>query len=94
MLILFMATDYRLLNPYLQSQHAPAKLSLVLAQSGVYELPNILSQMRLDNLYVIQRDLEVSGLLTRYVNDKRLKIIDYPEFVTLSTQVSPCITVQ
>jgi sulfur transfer complex TusBCD TusB component (DsrH family) len=100
MLIIFSANNFDLLRSHLSS--SDDGVSVVVAQSGVYELANIIQEFPAAKLFVLQRDLEASGLLSRYkqshtqnhTKNANLTLIDFEQFVRLTTQHSPCITVQ
>lgn len=96
MLIIFLGTELELLRSHLSS--SDDAVPVVVAQSGVYDLANIIQEFPYAKLFVIQRDLEASGLLSYYTQDHaqnaNLKMIDFEQFVRLTTQHSPCITVQ
>ena len=75
-----------------EKQHA-----IIVGQQAVFQLYNILDELNefTDTLiYVIKRDLQASGLLSVFAEHDKINIIEFEEFVTLSTQHVPCITLQ
>jgi sulfur relay protein TusB/DsrH len=101
MLILFLGSDYHAIKPMLgitSNENSTEKHNaIIVAQQAVFHLHNVLDELneRTDTLiYVIKRDLQASGLLANFAGHKKINIIEFEEFVTLSTQHIPCITLQ
>ena len=70
---------------------------VVIGQQGVYQLAALLDEVAERNdiaLYVLKRDLITSGLLALFETNTNLNIIGFEDFVTLSIQHQPCITLQ
>ena len=105
MLILFLGSDYHAIKPMLGSHSTENSTensgkkhhAIIVGQQAVFQLYNILDELneRTDTLiYVIKRDLQASGLLANFAGHNKINIIEFEEFVTLSTQHIPCITLQ
>lgn len=108
MLIQFLGNDVNDLLPLLNANietttesntNTTTGLAIVIAQQGVYQLQALLQLLETRSseqtqICVLERDLVASGLISTYANNKRLRIISFEEFVTLSTQFRPCITIQ
>lgn len=97
MLILCLGSEYQAITPMLGTYDINNTKPIVVAQQGVYHLHNILSVLSERNdtvIYVIKRDLLGSGLLSTFVGNDRINIIEYEEFVRLTVQHVPCITLQ
>ncbi len=97
MLILYLGSEYQAITPMLGTYDINNTKPIVVAQQGVYQLHNILSVLSERNdtvIYVIKRDLLGSGLLSTFVGNDRINIIEYEEFVRLTVQHVPCITLQ
>jgi sulfur relay protein TusB/DsrH len=94
MLIIFLGSDSELLRSYFPNSHTNIDTPVLIAQAGVYELSRIISNFPLAKLFVIKQDLEAAGLVSSVEDNVRVNIIHFEEFVTLTTQHSPCITVQ
>jgi sulfur transfer complex TusBCD TusB component (DsrH family) len=96
MLIIFLGTGSKAIES-LMTHLDDNKVCIIVAQQGVYCLDTLLmmlgerSQL---SISVLDRDLKASGLVTKFENDKRLQIIGFNEFVTLSTSYTPCLTIQ
>lgn len=97
MLILFLGSDYHAIKPMLGMPNAKKHHAIIVGQQAVFQLYNILDELedRTDTLiYAIKRDLQGSGLLSNFAGLDKINIIEFEEFVTLSTQYVPCITLQ
>jgi sulfur transfer complex TusBCD TusB component (DsrH family) len=101
MLILFLGSDYHAIKPMLGSPSSANSTekhhAIIVAQQAVFQLYSVLDELngRTDTLiYVIKRDLQASGLLADFAGHNKINIIEFEEFVTLSTQHIPCITLQ
>lgn len=97
MLILFLGSNYQAIKPMLGVPAAEKHHAVIVGQQAVFQLYNLLEELneRTDALiYVIKRDLQASGLLSKFAGHDKINIIEFEEFVTLSTQHVPCITLQ
>lgn len=97
MLILFLGSDYHAIKPMLGTTSDEKHHAIIVGQQAVFQLYNVLDELneRTDTLiYVLKRDLQASGLLSNFAEHDKINIIEFEEFVTLSTQHVPCITLQ
>ena len=94
MLIIFLGSHSEQLCRYFSDNEGQLDTPVIVAQAGVYELVNILRELPQAKLFVIQRDLEAAGLVSTFRNNTNVTMIDFDAFVALTTQYSPCITVQ
>jgi len=97
MLILFLGSEYNAIKPMLGEPDLGKQHAIIVGQQGVFQLDKILNELsaRTDiRIYVLKRDLQGSGLLSNFVGYDSLSIIEFDEFVSLTTQYLPCITIQ
>ncbi|MFQ3206967.1 MAG: sulfur relay protein TusB/DsrH [Glaciecola sp.] len=97
MLLVFLGSEYQSINALLPQTNIERAHAIIIAQQGVYQLDNILQEMQGRNdiaFYVLERDLLATGLLSRAQRYDKLHIIDFTEFVMLTTQNGACITLQ
>ena len=97
MLVILLGSEYQSISTILPKVNDDKPHTLVVAQQGVYQLSHILRGLHVRPdivIYVIKRDLQATGLLASFTQHDRINIIDFEEFVRLSTQHSPCITLQ
>jgi sulfur relay protein TusB/DsrH len=97
MLIVFLGSEYQSIPSMLPKVEIDKPHAVIIAQHGVYQLNNILQELddRHDIvIHALKRDLQAAGLLANFAEHDRVNIIDFEEFVRLSTQHSPCITLQ
>ncbi|MFT4731203.1 MAG: sulfur relay protein TusB/DsrH [Gammaproteobacteria bacterium] len=97
MLIVFLGTEYQSIDALLPQITVERPHAIIIAQQGIYQLDNVLREMQGRHdiaIYVLQRDLLATGLLLRAQNYEKVNVIDFTEFVTLTTQHGPCITLQ
>jgi sulfur relay protein TusB/DsrH len=96
-LIIYLGSDYNLIKEYVKQENELDASAIIVAHQGVYQLNDIIDQYaKRPNIkvYALKRDLEASGLLSSFENLSSIKIIDFDEFVTLSTQHVPSVTIQ
>jgi sulfur transfer complex TusBCD TusB component (DsrH family) len=97
MLIVFLGSEYQSIRPILPEVKIDKPHAVIIAQHGVYQLNNVLRELHDRHdifIHVLKRDLQVAGLLANFTEHDRVNIIGFEEFVRLSTQHSPCITLQ
>nr|WP_297349257.1 DsrH/TusB family sulfur metabolism protein [uncultured Glaciecola sp.] len=97
MLLVFLGSEYQSIDALLPQTNIERSHAIIIAQQGVYQLENILREMQGRNdiaFYVLERDLLATGLVSKAQNYDKVHIIDFTEFVTLTTQHSACITLQ
>jgi sulfur relay protein TusB/DsrH len=97
MLIVFLGSEYQSIEALLPQINIERPHAIIIAQQGIYQLDNILREMQERHdiaIYVLQRDLLATGLLSRAQSYEKVNIIDFTEFVTLTTQHGACITLQ
>ncbi|MFT5712458.1 MAG: sulfur relay protein TusB/DsrH [Glaciecola sp.] len=97
MLLVFLSSEYKSIQAFLPQTSNERPHAVIIAQQGVYQLDNILRGMRGRhdvNIHVLQRDLLATGLHSKVQAYNKVHIIDFTEFVTLTTQHTACITLQ
>jgi sulfur relay protein TusB/DsrH len=97
MLIVFLGSEYQSIRPTLPEVNKDKPHAVIIAQHGVYQLNNVLRELHDRHdifIHVLKRDLQAAGLLASFTEQNRVNIIDFEEFVRLSIQHRPCITLQ
>jgi sulfur relay protein TusB/DsrH len=97
MLIVFLGSEYQSIEALLPQTNSERSHAVIIAQQGIYQLDNILREIQGRHdivIYALQRDLLATGLLSRAQSYEKVNIIDFTEFVTLTTQHGACITLQ
>jgi len=97
MLIVFLGSEYESIAPLLPKTTIENPHAIIIAQHGIYQLNNVLRELHDRHdivIHALKRDLQATGLIASFTEHQKLHIIDFDEFVTLTTQHGPCITLQ
>ncbi|WP_412972998.1 DsrH/TusB family sulfur metabolism protein [Glaciecola sp. MF2-115] len=94
MLIIFLGSEHSLIEKYIIQDESNAS-AIIVAQEGVYHLSKIIEQyVNRSKIYVLNRDLKATGLLSSFDDKDNIEIIDFNKFVILSTEFTPSVTIQ
>ncbi|MFT6908603.1 MAG: sulfur relay protein TusB/DsrH [Glaciecola sp.] len=97
MLLVFLSSEYQSIEAFLPHTDIERPHAVIIAQQGVYQLDKILVEMRGRHdvsIHALKRDLLATGLLSMAQEYDKVQIIDFTEFVTLTTKHAACITLQ
>jgi sulfur relay protein TusB/DsrH len=97
MLLVFLGSEYQSISALLPQTSMAKPHAIIIAQQGVYQLDNILQELQGRHdivIHALKRDLLATGLLSIVEQYDKIQIIDFTEFVTLTTRHGPCITLQ
>jgi sulfur relay protein TusB/DsrH len=97
MLLVFLSSEHQSIQALLPQANIERPHAVIIAQQGMYQLANILREMRERHdvtIHVLQRDVLATGLISAVQEYDKVHIIDFTDFVTLTTQHAACITLQ
>ena len=84
-----------MIENYLIQDESQSASAIIVAQEGVYQLSKVIEQY--ENrcvIYVLERDLAATGLMSSFDDNSKVQIIDFDKFVNLSIEFTPSVTIQ